>query len=97
MNAHEIVNSDRFKTLVRKRWTFSYIMLAILFVVYFGYLFLISLDKEQMVTLVAPNITLGIVLFVAVILIAWVLTITYVLWANSSYDKEVEELKKMLK
>ncbi|WP_265821729.1 DUF485 domain-containing protein [Geovibrio ferrireducens] len=97
MNAHEIVNSDRFKTLVRKRWTFSYIMLAILFVVYFGYLFLISLDKEQMVTLVAPNITLGIVLFVAVILIAWVLTIIYVLWANSSYDKEVEELKKMLK
>ncbi|MCD8491608.1 MAG: DUF485 domain-containing protein [Geovibrio sp.] len=97
MNAHEIVNSDRFKTLVRKRWTFSYIMLAILFVVYFGYLFLISLDKEQMVTLVAPNITLGIALFVAVILIAWVLTIIYVLWANSSYDKEVEELKKMLK
>ncbi|GAB1535046.1 DUF485 domain-containing protein [Geovibrio sp. ADMFC3] len=97
MNAHEIVNSDRFKKLVRKRWTFSYIMLAILFVVYFGYLFLISLDKEQMIHLVTPNITLGIALFVAVIVIAWVLTIIYVLWANSSYDKEVEELKKMLK
>ena len=97
MNAHEIVNSDRFKKLVRKRWTFSYIMLAVLFVVYFGYLFLISLDKEQMLTLVTPNITLGIALFAAVIIIAWVLTLIYVLWANSSYDKEVEELKKMLK
>ncbi len=97
MNAHEIVNSDRFKNLVRKRWTFSYIMLAVLFVVYFGYLFLISLDKEQMLTLVTPNITLGIALFAAVIIIAWVLTLIYVLWANSSYDKEVEELKKMLK
>ncbi|QAR32953.1 DUF485 domain-containing protein [Geovibrio thiophilus] len=97
MNAREIVNSDRFKNLVRKRWTFSYIMLAILFVVYFGYLFLISLDKELMIKMVTPNITLGIALFVAVIVIAWVLTITYVLWANNSYDKEVEELKKMLK
>jgi uncharacterized membrane protein (DUF485 family) len=97
MNAHEIVNSDRFKTLVRKRWTFSFIMLFVLFIIYFGYLLLISLDKELMIKLVLPNVTLGVALSIGVIIGAWLLTIIYVLWANNSYDKEVEELKKLLK
>ena len=97
MNAQELVNSDRFKKLVRRKWIFSYIMLALLFISYFGYLFLISLDKELMIKLVAPNITLGIVLFAFQLIFAWVLVLIYVLWANNSYDKEVEELKKMLK
>lgn len=97
MNAQELVNSDRFKTLVRKKWTFSYIMLALLFISYFGYLFLIALNKELMIKLVAPNITLGIVLFAFQLFFAWALVLIYVFWANTSYDKEVEELKKMLK
>ena len=34
--AHEIVTSDRFKALVRKRWTVSVILTILLFVSYYG-------------------------------------------------------------
>ena len=37
--------------------------------------------------------TLGIPLGVAVIVFAWVLTAIYVVWANKSYDPEVERLR----
>ena len=30
-------------------------------------------------------------------LLAWVLTFIYVIWANFSYDKRVEELKKEIR
>jgi uncharacterized membrane protein (DUF485 family) len=96
MNAQEFVNSDRFKKLVSKRWSFSFIMLILLFIIYFGFVFLVALDKDFMVKLVAPNLTMGIVLVFGVIVGAWLLTIIYVIWANTVYDKEVEELKKIL-
>jgi len=92
----ELLNSDRFKNLIRKRWTFSYFMLAVLFVVYFGYVFTIALNKEFVVQKVGQYVNVGIYMSIGVIIAAWLLTIIYVIWANKVYDKEVEELKKML-
>jgi uncharacterized membrane protein (DUF485 family) len=97
MNAQELVRTDRFKSLVRKKWIFSLIMLALLFVSYFGYLFVVALNKELMIKLIAPNITLGMAVFAFQLFFAWALVLVYVFWANTSYDKEVDELKKMLK
>lgn len=92
----ELLNSDRFKNLIRKRWTFSVIMLVILFFIYYGFVFTIALNKDFVAQKVGTYATVGILMSVGVIFAAWLLTIIYVVWANKVYDKEVEELKKML-
>jgi uncharacterized membrane protein (DUF485 family) len=71
-------------------------MLAILFVVYYGYILIIALNKDFVAQKVGEHTTVGIYLTVAVIISAWLLTVIYVVWANKVYDKEVAELKEML-
>lgn len=95
-NYQNVLNSERFKTLIKKRWTFSYIMLAILFVVYYGYIFLVALNKDLMTKKVGVYTNVGILMGIGVIFAAWILTYIYVAWANNVYDKEVEEIKKEL-
>jgi len=93
---HDVLNSERFKNLIRKRWTFSFIMLVILFFIYYGYVFTIALNKSLIAQKVGEHTTVGIYMTVGVIISAWLLTVIYVIWANKVYDPEVEELKKML-
>lgn len=94
--AREVLESQKFKSLVAKKWTISYVLLALLFVVYYGYIFLIALNKSVLAVKVGQYTNVGLVLGVLVIVAAWILTAYYVWWANNTYDKEVEELKKML-
>lgn len=94
--AHEVVTSPEFKALVAKRWRVSMVLLATLFVTYYGYIVLIATDKELVSRKIGEVTTLAIPLGVAVIVVAWVLTAFYVSWANRSYDPEVERLKGLL-
>lgn len=96
MTARDFTNSEKFKDLVRTRWTFSFIMLAILFVFYYGYIYIVAEHKEIAAIMVGTNVTLGLVLCTAVIIGSWILTLVYVVWANNVYDKKVESLKKDL-
>ncbi|MCX8084533.1 MAG: DUF485 domain-containing protein [Calditerrivibrio sp.] len=92
----EVLESERFKSLVRKKWTVSYILLFLLFFIYYGYIFLIASNKAALAVKIGVYTNVGIILGVLVIVGAWLLTAYYVWWANNTYDKEVEELKKML-
>jgi uncharacterized membrane protein (DUF485 family) len=94
---HEIVNSPKFKKLVVTRWSVSFVLTFLLFVVYYGYILLIAYNKEFLAEKVGVYTNYGILLGVLVIVLAWVLTFIYVLWANFSYDKRVEELKKEIR
>ncbi|WP_022850404.1 DUF485 domain-containing protein [Limisalsivibrio acetivorans] len=96
MDAKELTNSDKFKSLVKKRWTFSFIMLAVLFFMYYGFVFTVAGNKDFMVKPFTENITVGVVFATGVIIGAWFLTIIYVIWANKVYDKDVKELIKMI-
>jgi len=93
---HALVNSPAFKKLQTNRWTVSLILLAILFVVYYGYILLLGYAKGFVTTTLGEYVNWGIVLGWAVIIGAWVLTLVYVFWANTSYDKEVDRLKSQL-
>ena len=93
-SVHEIVNSPRFKRLVVKRWSVSFVLTFLLFVLYFGYILTVGYGKEWLAQKVGVYTNVGIVYGAAVIVGAWILTMIYVVWANTSYDKEVEELKK---
>jgi uncharacterized membrane protein (DUF485 family) len=96
-SVHDIVNSPKFKSLVATRWTVSFILTVLLFVVYYGYILLVAYNKEFLAEKVGEFTNYGILFGVLVIVLAWVLTFVYVIWANFSYDKKVEELKKEIR
>ena len=93
----DLLASKEFKALVVKRWTVSLVLLAILFVSYYGFILVIAGAPEFVNQKVGEVTTLAIPMGIAAIVIAWVLTALYVVWANKTYDPEVERLKGQLK
>lgn len=94
--AREVLESPEFRSLVRRRWTVSAVMLVLLFVSYYGYILLIAVDRELVTRKVGEVTTLAIPLGIGSILAAFLLTAIYVAWANRKYDPEVERLKRQL-
>lgn len=62
--------------------------------VYFGFILLVAFSPATLARLVAPGLSLGIVLGAAVIVIAWGLTALYVRWANRHYDPALRALRE---
>jgi uncharacterized membrane protein (DUF485 family) len=93
----EMLGSREFQQMVSKRWTISIVLTAALFVIYYGYIVLIAVDKTFMSKKIGEVTTLGIPLGVAVIILSWVLTAIYVSWGNTVYDTEVRRLRDLLK
>jgi uncharacterized membrane protein (DUF485 family) len=91
--ARDLLDSKEFKRLVTRRWRLSIVLTACLFALYYGFIVLIALDKAFMATKIGAFTTLGIPFGVAVIVVSWVLTAIYVVWANTRYDAEVNRLK----
>jgi uncharacterized membrane protein (DUF485 family) len=91
-STHEMLASKEFRSLVRRKWIVSVILTLCLFVVYYGYILLVAVDKEFLARRIGAYTTLGIPFGVAVIVLSWVLTAVYVLWANRSHDTAVKEL-----
>jgi len=94
--AHEIVNSDRFKALVRKKWNVSIILTILLFIIYYGYILIVAYGKGFLSQKVGEFTNWGIIFGVLGIVLSWILTAIYVIWANNVYDKEVDEIKKTM-
>lgn len=88
-----LLASPGFRHLVARRWRVSLILTAALFVLYYGYILLIALNRSIVTAPVAGTVPLGIPLGAAVIAGAWALTAVYVVWANRHYDHEVQRLK----
>ncbi|MFH1035073.1 MAG: DUF485 domain-containing protein [Pseudomonadota bacterium] len=95
-SAKEMLDSPDFKRLVSTRWKVSLTLLAACFITYYGYILLIAIDKPFLAQKIGTHTTLGIPIGVAVIVINWILTVIYVLWANNRYDNEVKRLKEQL-
>jgi uncharacterized membrane protein (DUF485 family) len=67
---------------------------AAVVVVYFGFILLIAYAKPLLATMLRPGLSLGILLGALVIVVAWLLTFVYVLWANRHYDAALDELRE---
>ena len=91
-STHEMLESPDFKRLVRQKWTISIILTLILFVVYYGFIILVAVNKPFLAQKIGEYTTLGIPIGVGVIVAAWVLTAIYVSWANRVQDVEVARL-----
>jgi len=96
--AKEMLESPDFKKLVSTRVSVSMVLLALLFIVYYGYIMLIAYNHDFMASKISADgvTTWGIPLGVLTIVLAWILTIIYVVWANNKYDNEVARLKEQM-
>jgi uncharacterized membrane protein (DUF485 family) len=92
----ELLASSAFHRLVVGRWRVSLALTFCLFVLYYGYILLIAMNRSIVTTRLADAIPLGIPLGAGVIVGSWALTAAYVVWANRRYDPEVERLKNSL-
>jgi uncharacterized membrane protein (DUF485 family) len=92
----KILDSEKFKTLVRKRVSVSFSLTILMLVVYFGFILLIAFNKEFLATKIGEHLTIALPIGIGVIIFAWLLTGIYIRWANSSYDKSVRELRNQI-
>ena len=95
-STRDMLASPAFRRMVSRRWQISIALTVALFVIYYGYILLIAVNKPFMARKIGDVTTIGIPLGVAVIVLSWVLTALYVVWANNVYDKEVKRLKEKL-
>ena len=79
--------------LSRQRWRIATTLSAVMTAVYFGFVLLIAFDKPRVGAILAPGLSVGILLGALVIVAAWIVTWIYVRWANSHLDRRVRELR----
>jgi uncharacterized membrane protein (DUF485 family) len=91
---HErILRSPQFQELIRRRSGFAWTLSAIMLGVYFGFILLVAFAKDLMAVRIGDGVTsLGIVLGLGVIILAFVLTGIYVARANSRFDELTRSL-----
>ena len=76
------------------RWRIAISLTIAMMAAYFGFILLVAFNKPLLGTLVAPGLSLGILLGALVIVVAWALTWAYIHWANAHYDASVRGLRR---
>lgn len=76
------------------RWRIAVGLTIAMMTVYFGFILMVAFGKDLLGSLVAPGLSLGMLLGALVIVVAWVLTWVYVRWANRHYDAAVAGLRR---
>ena len=85
--------SRALEALAARRWRLALTLTGLMLVTYFGFVLLVAYDKPLLGRLLAPGLSLGILLGACVILVAWALTGIYVRWANRVYDVELDRVR----
>lgn len=79
--------------LSRQRWRIAIALSLIVVIVYFGFVLLVAFDKPFVGRLLAPGLSVGILLGALVIVTSWIVTWIYVRWANDHLDRRIGELR----
>lgn len=88
-----IQQNPKYRTLVRKRTRFGWLLTALMLVAYFGYIGLIAFNKSFLAQPIGSGVTsLGIPVGVGLIVFTVVLTAVYVVRANSEFDRLTREI-----
>ena len=86
--------AEALEAVARARWRVAAVLTASTLVSYFGFILLIAFNKPLMGRQLTPGLSLGILLGAVVIFLAWALTGIYVRWANNTYDKALDALRR---
>lgn len=65
------------------RWRIALPLTLVMLTVYVGFILLVAFDKPLLGRVLVPGLSVGILLGVCVIVVAWVLTWWYIRWANA--------------
>lgn len=84
---------DRLRELTRAQSRLALVLTAAMMAAYFGFVLLVAYRKDVLGRLLAPGLSLGTLLGVGLIVLAWVLIHVYVRWANGHYDATVRSLR----
>lgn len=84
----------RLKAVAANRWRVAIALTCAMVAVYFGFILLIAYAKPVLARLIAPGLSIGILLGALVIVASWILTWVYVRWANTHYDRELGRLRE---
>jgi uncharacterized membrane protein (DUF485 family) len=76
------------------RWRIAIALTLVMLAVYVGFILLVAFDKPLLGRVLVPGLSLGMLLGVIVIGVAWVLTWWYIRWANHHYDESVRGLRR---
>jgi uncharacterized membrane protein (DUF485 family) len=88
------MSDHRFRSLASTRWRIAISLTAVMVAIYFGFILLIAYDKPLMGRLIAPGLSVGVLLGALVIVLSWVLTWIYVRWANTHYDAGLAAVRR---
>ena len=80
--------------LAARRWRIAIWLSVFMLLAYYAFVLLVAFDKPLLGMVLTEGLTLGILLGALVIVFAWVLTLIYVGWANSSYDRDLAQLRR---
>lgn len=89
MSGPPLDRNARLRAVAAARWKVAIALTGAMIVLYFGFVLLIAFDKPLLGRLLAPGLSLGIVLGACVIVCSWLLTWIYVRWANTRYDAQL--------
>lgn len=86
---------EQLRALAARRFRIAIVLTSLMMIAYFGFVLLIAFDKPLMGSLIGGgHVSLGVVIGALVIVLAPLLTGTYVRWANRHYDEALSALKK---
>lgn len=89
----KIISNPKYRELVGKRSSFSWILSLAMLVIYYGFIFLIAYNPTFLGTPIGEGVTsIGFPIGVAVIVSAIVLTAIYVNRANGEFDRLTKQL-----
>jgi uncharacterized membrane protein (DUF485 family) len=79
--------------LAKKRLTVALVLSTAMIAIYFGFMGFFAFDKPLLGTILAPGLSLCIVLGPLVIISSFLLCLIYVLWANRVFDVGIRDLR----
>ena len=82
------------KAVSAARWRIAISLTIAMMLTYFGFILLVAFNKPLLGTLIAPGLSLGILLGALTIIVAWALTWIYISWANTHYDASLRGLRR---
>ncbi len=85
----------RIEALAAARNRIAVRLTAAMVLIYFGFIGLVAFARPVLARLIAPGLSLGILLGALVIVASWALTWFYVRWANRHYDDELDRLRSV--
>ncbi|GLK56610.1 uncharacterized membrane protein (DUF485 family) [Methylopila capsulata] len=86
------VEVDEFVRLSRRRSRVAVALSAAMIAMYFGFMAMFAFAKPVMGTMLAPGLSLSILLGAGVIVGSFLFCLVYVVWANRFYDPAVRRI-----